>query len=330
MRFLPRVSTTITLLVASLVLAPAAALANEDPNLAQSVSSDEAQASGQHVIERGHVDVGPRMVNGEWTVMARDDSGDVPVWRDANEVVLRVRDASKLPAPTDSAYAFMEGKEGQEWYIIPQTENHEVVWLGWNTQDPEVTRLVERGATMSIGPVEGPGRSWMFLQDGTFGEPRLLVDGQKKEPQDVWVDVNTHVHANWVFTEPGVYTAALRFSAKTTDGQDLSASTTLRFAVGDATSADEAFTAAELSVPPSNAGDAQSGTNADPAMGTSDANDTEMAPSAEGAIPWVLIAVVLAGVAIGVGATLVIMRSRASARERAQAAAEIDAQEGTK
>lgn len=329
MRFLPRVSTAITLLVASLVLAPAA-LGNEDPNLAQSVSSDEAQASGQHVIERGHVDVGPRIVNGEWTVMARDDSGEAPVWRDPNEVVLRVKDASKLPAPTDGAYAFMEGKEGQEWYIIPQTENHEVVWLGWNTQDPEVTRRVERGATMSIGPVEGPGRSWMFLQDGTFGEPRLLVDGQKKEPQDVWVDVNTHVHANWVFTDPGVYTAALRFSAKTTDGQDLSASTTLRFAVGDATSADEAFTAAELSAPPANAGDAQPGTNDDATKGASDANDTERAPSPQGTIPWVLIAVVLAGVAIGVGATLVIMRSRASARERAQAAAEIDAQEGTK
>lgn len=329
MRFLPRVSTAITLLVASLVLAPAA-LGNEDPNLAQSVSSDEAQASGQHVIERGHIDVGPRIVNGEWTVMARDDSGEAPVWRDPNEVVLRVKDASKLPAPTDSAYAFMEGKEGQEWYIIPQTENHEVVWLGWNTQDPEVTRRVERGATMSIGPVEGPGRSWMFLQDGTFGEPRLLVDGQKKEPQDVWVDVNTHVHANWVFTEPGVYTAALRFSAKTTDGQDLSASTTLRFAVGDATSADEAFTAAKLSAPPANAGDAQPGTNDDATKGTSDANDTERAPSPQGTIPWVLIAVVLAGVVIGVGTTMVIVRSRASARERAQAAAEIDAQEGTK
>lgn len=330
MRFLPRVSAVLSVLVASLVLAPVAALADDDPNLAQSVSSDEAQASGRHVIERGHVDVGPRVVDGEWTVMARDDSGDTPVWRDPNEVVLKVGDASKLPAPTDSAYAFMEGKEGQEWYIIPQTENHEVVWLGWNTQDPEVTRLVERGATMSIGPVEGPGRSWMFLQDGTFGEPRLLIDGQKKEAQDVWVDVNTHVHANWVFTEPGVYTAALRFSAKTTDGQNLSASTTLRFAVGSATSVDEAFAAAEVSAPPAAGGTSQSAaTGAVAQDGTAGDAGTER-PEAQNASYGVFIIVVLAGLAAGIGATLAIMRSRASARERAQAAAEIDTQEAAK
>lgn len=330
MRFLPRISAAVTILAASFLLAPVAAVAEDDPNLAQSVSSDEAQVSGQHVIERGHVDVGPRVVDGQWSVMARDDSGPAPVWRDPNEVVLKVGDASKLPAPTDSVYAFMEGEEGQEWYIIPQTENHEVVWLGWNTQDPEVTRLVERGATMSIGPVEGPGRSWMFLQDGTFGEPRLLIDGQKKEAQDVWVDVNTHVHANWVFTKPGVYTAALRFSAKTTDGQDVSASTTLRFAVGSATSADEAFAAAEVKAPAS-AGDSEQSAMSAAAGDSGGAGDgaKEAAP-AEQSDYGVLIAVVLVGLVIGVGAAVAIMRSRTSARERAQAAAEIDTQEGAK
>ncbi|WP_175954115.1 choice-of-anchor M domain-containing protein [Schaalia sp. Marseille-Q2122] len=321
MRFLPRLSAAVTILVASLAVAPAA-LADDDPNLAQSVSSDEAQATGQHVIERGHVDVGPRVVDGEWMVMARDDSGTAPVWRDPQEVVLRVGDASKLAAPTESAYAFMEGKEGQEWYIIPQTENHEVVWLGWNTQDPEVTRLIERGATMSIGPVEGPGRSWMFLQDGTFGEPRLLVDGQKKEAQDVWVDVNTHVHANWVFTDPGVYTAALRFSAKTTDGQEASASTTLRFAVGDETSVDEAFAAAEVSAPAATVDAGQSAAADEPAS-------SAQAGGVETASYLPLIVLAIAAVAV-IGGALAIMRSRVSARERALAMAEVEQQEAKK
>ena len=94
---------------------------------------------------------------------------------------------------------------------------------------------------MSIGPVSGPGRAWMFLQNGTFGKPLPLMDSQTGAPQDVWVDVNTHVHANWVFSAPGTYLARLTFSADTLDGRHMSATTVLRFAVGSATSTQDAL-----------------------------------------------------------------------------------------
>lgn len=208
----------------------------DDPALAQSVAPDEAAASGPAVIDVGHVDVGPRVVDGQWQVMARDDSGPAPVWRDPAQTVLHVTDAALMDAPTDPAYDFMGGRAGERWYVVPQTQNPDVVWLGWNTQDPGVTRTVQRGATMSIGPVSGPGRAWMFLQNGTFGKPLPLMDSQTGAPQDVWVDVNTHVHANWVFSAPGTYLARLTFSADTLDGRHVSATTVLRFAVGSATS----------------------------------------------------------------------------------------------
>jgi surface-anchored protein len=59
----------------------------------------------------------------------------------------------------------------------------------------------------------------------------------------VWVDVNTHTHANWVFTEPGVYLAQIKLDAELVDGRTVSDTRELRFAVGTATSTDEAFAA---------------------------------------------------------------------------------------
>ena len=336
--------------IIALALGTAPARAADDPALDQTVAADEEASTESAVIGTGHVDIGPRMVDGQWSVALRDDSGAHPVWRDPDRTVLRVTDAALMAAPTGSDYAFMGAQAGEQYYVVPQTQNPDVVWLGWNTQDPGVVSAIDRGATMRIGSVSGPGRTWMFLQDGTFGKPRLLVDGQSGQAQDVWVDASTHVHANWVFTAPGVYTAALTFSARTTDGQQLSASTTLRFAVGSQTSADEAFAAAPAAA--AEAGAAGSAGSADSAGGGGSAADAGRAgdsaladdgasvnearvptgSSADGTglsdqVMLIIALVVAASITVALGAVL-IMRSRSIAAERRKAIAEADGAEG--
>ncbi|WP_172191400.1 choice-of-anchor M domain-containing protein [Actinomyces faecalis] len=333
MTSLRALSRTLASLCAVLALAPGgpawADPAQEDPDLRQTVSAHEEIVDGPAVLDAGHVDVGPRYVAGTWSVMARDDSGSRPVLRDPDKVALKVTDAALMDAPQGEQYAFMGAKEGERWYVIPQTQDPRVVWLGWNSQDPGVVDLVDRGVTMSLGPVTGPGRSWLFLQSGTFGEPTLLMDGQKNTAQDVWVDANSHVHANWVFTEPGVYTAQLAFRAETRDGQQLSATTTLRFAVGDATSTDEALAAPAPHAPAPHA--AETSTSA--ASDAQDPTTQDAAPSPldersrPGLSPVVLWSG-LAGLAAVAGVSvLLVRRRRLVAAERAQAQAEIISRE---
>ncbi len=288
----------------------------DDPALAQSVAPDEAAASGPAVIDVGHVDVGPRVVDGQWQVMARDDSGPAPVWRDPAQTVLHVTDAALMDAPTDPAYDFMGGRAGERWYVVPQTQNPDVVWLGWNTQDPGVTRTVQRGATMSIGPVSGPGRAWMFLQNGTFGKPLPLMDSQTGAPQDVWVDVNTHVHANWVFSAPGTYLSRLTFSADTLDGRHVSATTVLRFAVGSATSTQDALALDASAVLDAGAAGATPSTPAT-------TQDASPAPGS-GSRATLLVGGGVVVLAL-VGGAWILLRARATARERARAQAEVRA-----
>lgn len=218
----------------------ASATPSVDPALEQNVAANEPTSQTPAVIEAGHVDLGPRLIGGKLTVSLRDDSAASPVWRDPNKTVLRVRDGALIQVPQGEDYKFLA--DSKRVYVLPQTQKTQLVWLGWNTQDPAVTKLIQGGVNMRIEQVKGPGRSWLILQEGTFGKPKVLADSAASA-QDIWVDTNTHVHANWIFSKPGIYLVKVSFKATGVDGKTYQATTTLRFAVGDATSTTNALKA---------------------------------------------------------------------------------------
>ena len=302
-----------------------------DPDLAQSVAAHEEWSNEASEISVGHVDLGPRLIDGQWRAGLRHDAESGAVWRDPNQTVLRVNDAAIMTAPDSADYPFLADVAGKHVYVVPQTQNPGVVWLGWNTQDPAVTATIDRGLTMRVGPVSGPGRAWLFLQSGTFGKPLLLADSGAA-PGDVWIDSGTHVHANWAFSAPGTYTATVTFLGTTTAGEAVNASTTLRFAVGDAASASEALAMA-----------APAAASADGASASSSASSSGAAPAAPGAadpagsassasgaasggLPdWAFLAIIAVAVlSLLVIGALVVARSRRSRAEQAAAIAEAD------
>ncbi|MDR2565563.1 MAG: choice-of-anchor M domain-containing protein [Bifidobacteriaceae bacterium] len=229
-------------------LAPAFAEGEEDPNLDQTLSAGAAVVHGERVLTAGHVDMGPRFVDGKWKFLIHDDvakadANATSVWRYPAETVFHLFDESQLPAPEDPAYSFLGAEPGQGVWVSPQTQNPDVVWVGWNTQDPEVMEQLDRGVTLTLLGVQGPGVMTVFLQSGSFGEPQLLWDSRVAEPQPLWVDVNTHTHANWAFTEPGVYLVELEASADLIDGTSVADTQLVRFAVGSDTAPADALAA---------------------------------------------------------------------------------------
>ena len=290
-----------------------------DPDLAQSVAAHEEWRGEASEISAGHVDLGPRLIDGQWRAGLRHDAESGAVWRDPNQTVLRVSDAAIMTAPDSADYPFLADVAGKPVHVIPQTQNPSVVWLGWNTQDPAVTATIDRGLTMRVGPVSGPGRAWLFLQSGTFGKPLLLADSGAA-PGDVWIDSGTHVHANWAFSAPGTYTATVTFLGTTTVGEAVNASTTLRFAVGDAASASEALAMAAPAASGSGSGAPAAGTS----QGPSSSESTSSSP--EGGLPnWAFLAIIVSvALSLLVIGALVVARSRRSRAEQAAAIAEAD------
>ena len=296
-----------------------------DPDLAQSVAAHEEWSNEASEISVGHVDLGPRLIDGQWRAGLRHDAESGAVWRDPNQTVLRVNDAAIMTAPDSADYPFLADVAGKPVYVVPQTQNPSVVWLGWNTQDPAVTATIDRGLTMRVGPVSGPGRAWLFLQSGTFGKPLLLADSGAA-PGDVWIDSGTHVHANWAFSAPGTYTATVTFLGTTTAGEAVSASTTLRFAVGDAASASEALAMAAPAAASTDGASASSSGAAPAASGAAPASSSSASGAASGGLPdWAFLAIIaVAVVSLLVIGALVVARSRRSRAEQAAAIAEAD------
>ena len=324
----PRLGMTLSALLVSALLfivgAPSSvADPSPDPDLAQSVAAHEEWRGEASEISAGHVDLGPRLIDGQWRAGLRHDAESGAVWRDPNQTVLRVNDAAIMTAPNSADYPFLADVAGKPVYVVPQTQNPSVVWLGWNTQDPAVTATIDRGLTMRVGPVSGPGRAWLFLQSGTFGKPLLLADSGAA-PGDVWIDSGTHVHANWAFSAPGTYTATVTFLGTTTAGEAVNASTTLRFAVGDAASASEALA---MAAPAASGSGSGSGSGA-PAAGTSQGpgSSESTSSSPEGGLPdWAFLAIIVSvALSLLVIGALVVARSRRSRAEQAAAIAEAD------
>ncbi|GAA0463082.1 hypothetical protein Ade02nite_29770 [Paractinoplanes deccanensis] len=298
---LPRLAAAAVLAFASLAT-PAAAATPTVPapsgGLEQTLDADQQQARGNAVLETGHVDIGPRHRDGTWTIQIHDDHAVPSVWRDPAETVLRVRDTARQPVPDDEAYAFLGEKPGKQVHVVPQTERQGVVWIGWNTQDPGVLKAISRGVTMTLRGVQGPGTFSVFLQSGNLGAPQVLWSSKKPYPQPIWVETNTHTHANWVFGEPGSYLLAVDISADLADGSTATASTVLRLAVGDTTDPASARTAAFTQPLPSMS--AQAAAQSDP-------------PSR----PWQLPLLATAGVLLAVTVAALAVR-QGTVRRRAE------------
>lgn len=302
---------------------PAGAWADDqvDPNLDQTIAEGAPIVHGARVLDSGHVDLGPRFDDGQWRFLVHDDvakadAAATSVWRYPDETVLHVLDEAELTVPDDPAYSFLGAEAGATVWVVPQTQNPEVVWLGWNTQDPEVMASIERGVTLSLLGVQGPGTVSVYLQSGSFGEPQVLFDSRVTQAQPVWVDVNTHTHANWVFTAPGVYLLQLRADATLVDGSTVSDTQVVRFAVGTATSTDGALAAAW-----EGAG-AQASTGAAQPSGTAEASGAVTAGAQPGTGVLVPVLLGLIGlVALGLIGALTVVVVRANRTRRSVLAA---------
>lgn len=298
-----------------LTMSPVTIAAAEDgpgDGLGQIIDLNQAQGTGRVVLDDGHIDFGPTLNTGEWAVQIHDDTSAPSYWRMPADVVAKVNDAAKLTIPDDPAYAFLGLEAGGEAWVIPQVRQPGVIWAGWNTQEPTVLDTLSMGTTLTILGVDGPGEVSVYLQSGNFGEPERLWSTLEPFPQQSWIELNTHTHANWVFSEPGVYLVELQFSGDLNDGSTVSARDTLRFAVGDETDAEAAFDAVfdESLLAEDPAQGAEGGDPAADAAGGS--------PGSTGALLGAVAGVIGAALIIAMVVALIAAR-RARARARAAA-----------
>ncbi len=195
-------------------------------------SASAADWNGRLVLDQGHLDAIHMELSGNALSMnLREDITGNKVIRPASSVVIHVTDAAKAKVPADPAYRFL-GSPGTDFWLIPQVQNPDVVWAGWDTEEIEKGQLRGDSLTLRLSGVAGPGAAVKLYSTGTFGQPVPMIDSLAGL-LDITVPANAHVHANWAFSAPGVYDLTFAASAVTAAGVSVAGSATYQFVVGD-------------------------------------------------------------------------------------------------
>ncbi len=191
------------------------------------VSQGAAQctSTGVTVISTGHLDWNTQVIGGKLESLIGDDSTGSRLYRDPASTVLWLKPASRVTLPAGFSQV---GPAGSAQWQVPQTQNYDLIWLGWSTE------LLNAGnasspVTWSLTQVDGPGSVKVYTV-GSFGNLQEMVfDGTSSHT----IPLGLHAHANWAFSAQGVYQLHFTESATLANGQRSSDSEVLTVAVGD-------------------------------------------------------------------------------------------------
>ena len=185
----------------------------EDPAPASSLLSDPVE------IARGHLDVRLTQATGEngttYGLAVKDDSltaARTSVLRTLGSTTLAVAPNARFVRPaslSDASYDVL-GPVGAAAYVLPETQNSDIVWPGLSTEGIDYAALPE-GADLTLHLAQAPaGARVAFFQGGTFGAGATVHFDSTKGDGVVHTTEATHMHGNWVFSAPGTYRIEVR------------------------------------------------------------------------------------------------------------------------
>lgn len=187
---------------------------------------------GPLVLDHGHIDafnLDPDE-NGNPVLNLKEDVTGMHVRHTPEDVVLHVKEEalSELPAVA----AIPEALHNQTVYHLPLTQDHNLVWPGWDSQGLQGSQWTN--VDINIQSVSGPGDVHLW-SNGSFGNLiHLLNDSQTQLPGTIHQSFFAHVHAHWAFTEPGEYTLVVNAQAHNAEeSSPVTESHAYTFTVGD-------------------------------------------------------------------------------------------------
>ncbi|BCJ50398.1 hypothetical protein Asp14428_18730 [Actinoplanes sp. NBRC 14428] len=216
----------------------ASALAGLSLIAATLLGAAPAQAADSVVLSRGHTDaIDVHYEGGALKLKVKDDTVSPAVVRDPADVTFQVLPAAETTVPDLPSFSFL-GTPGSKIWMLPQVQDANLLWPGWNTGQLSSGVLAGDKVAISLIGVDGPGDVTLF-DTNSLGTPSIKFRSNDGLPDRLDVAVHTHAHAGWVFSAAGRYTLTFQADATLTNGTPVSTGPVdYTFVVGDLQSGD--------------------------------------------------------------------------------------------
>ena len=213
----------------------AGARAGGRPDLEQKIGADQKVVTGEAVLSRGHVDIGPRFVDGQWTLLVARRRAAEPRARLAGPRPDRVpgarrRAVCRCPTTRPTRSSALRPAPTSTSSRRPRTTD--VVWVGWNTQDPEVMETIDRGVTLTLDRRPGAGPAHGLPPVRQLRRARGPVGLGRHAAADVGRRQHAHARQLGVHRAGRLPRRRSRIEADLVDGRHVTDTRELRFAVG--------------------------------------------------------------------------------------------------
>ncbi|WP_193311395.1 TIGR03773 family transporter-associated surface protein [Georgenia satyanarayanai] len=200
-----RSTSLFALLALTLGLAAPAAAAQPAQTAVTPAASAVADKSYDRelFLDSGHVDAfNVTLVDGVPTLNLKEDVTGSHVQRAPEDVELHVKEEARIDFP--AVAALPEALHGTSGYYLPLSQDYNLLWPGWDSLGLGGSSY-DVPVKIHVSDVEGPGEVFLW-SSGAFGNLVPLLDGGDVQlPGTITQTLLAHVHANWVFTEPGDY-----------------------------------------------------------------------------------------------------------------------------
>ncbi|STD03539.1 choice-of-anchor M domain-containing protein [Corynebacterium renale] len=182
--------TRLSARVGALISAFALTVITTTPAAAQSVA-----------LNQGHVDAfNVTAPGGQLHLNLKEDVTGSHVEHEASDVLLEVGD-NAWTEDTAQVDAIGTGS-----YFLPQTQQAGLLWPGWDTFG--VADAGMDSITLNFTQVAGPGEVYVWQTASFGGAQAVTADGfiALRSGSQIVQSQPGHTHANWAFTQPGMYT----------------------------------------------------------------------------------------------------------------------------
>lgn len=215
----------------------------DDGDLESALTTVTIDLPGDQRFDAGltddHVDIGIAYEGGQWDLHVHDEHSDQEF--DSYKALLHVGAAAITTRTGDAAnpsFDFLGVTAGQLFYLLPQSQNPELVYLGVAAEEMANGTFVDDQVSLHLKSVNGPGHFSIWESTGS-GPSLLMATSDGITPEDrLLIGTGTHAHFNYAFSARGSYDVTFEAVATLPDGTvTTSGNVTYRFLVNSAATA---------------------------------------------------------------------------------------------